>query len=500
MSSPGSWSPAAVSDVRCHRAAPAYQALRQQLRDEIAAGEYRDGARLPTESELVARHRRVAPDGAAGVSGSGRRGCGVPGARPRHVRDSESGRRYLRQLGSIEDLMSLSDDTTMEVPRACARRVDVEAASRLQSRDVVYTVTFRRLLDGVPFVVTTVHLPSPVGPARLDAAELRDGAVSTSTVIGLLEPHLAEPISRSGAIDHGGVGRRSRRPAVECLPGTSHAAGGPAVLGRDRPPVELAGQPLPARAVHLPGDAAPVRLAGTSARFVVGLAAVSAPNSHSSTERRRRDPNSSAVGRVDRTAPDSTKYAVRQRPMRRVMLTVPPAPGIRPRASSGRAKRCVCARTSHDHRTPPSPGRCPAPDRAPRRGRSRRPGGELVEDQRRGCTGCGQDGARGIDEGAELGQIASAAKRRAVSSEHDLGDRRVQQRDAERLEQCGAGVGGERIVALHGRLNRTDSTSRSRVGHARDRGALARLRRSAFSEPARELRLPTAASSKPATR
>ena len=39
------------------KAPPAYQALREQLRDEIDAGQYRNGARLPTESELVARHR-----------------------------------------------------------------------------------------------------------------------------------------------------------------------------------------------------------------------------------------------------------------------------------------------------------------------------------------------------------------------------------------------------------------------------------------------------------
>ena len=36
--------------------APAYQVLSRQLRDEIAAGMYRGGARLPTESELVQRH------------------------------------------------------------------------------------------------------------------------------------------------------------------------------------------------------------------------------------------------------------------------------------------------------------------------------------------------------------------------------------------------------------------------------------------------------------
>src|SRR4029079_13345134 len=92
---------------------PAYQILREQLRDEIAAGQYSDGVRLPTESELVARHGlsrqtvRRAFQGVCAVGGV----CGVPG---RGTYASETG-RYLRQLGSIEDLMSLSDDTTMEV-------------------------------------------------------------------------------------------------------------------------------------------------------------------------------------------------------------------------------------------------------------------------------------------------------------------------------------------------------------------------------------------------
>ena len=87
----------------------------------------------------------------------------VPG---RGTYASESGRRYLRQLGSIDDLMSLSDDTTMEVLSGLRRRVDVDAASRLRlDDDVVYTVVFRRLHDGVPFVSTTVHLRALGGPA-----------------------------------------------------------------------------------------------------------------------------------------------------------------------------------------------------------------------------------------------------------------------------------------------------------------------------------------------
>ncbi len=176
------------------RTEPAYQTLRDQLRGEIAAGHYRDGARLPTESELVARHglsrqtvRRAFQDLVAG--GVVYR---VPG---RGTYASEPGGRYLRQLGSIEDLMSLSDDTTMEVLAGLRRRVDIDAASRLRlDDDVVYSVVFRRLHDGVAFVSTTVHLVPLAAQRVLSSSVLADGAVGTHTVIGLLEPHLTDPI------------------------------------------------------------------------------------------------------------------------------------------------------------------------------------------------------------------------------------------------------------------------------------------------------------------
>jgi DNA-binding GntR family transcriptional regulator len=179
------------------RTAPAYQTLRDRLRGEISAGRYRDGTRLPTESELVARHglsrqtvRRAFQDLVS--EGMVYR---VPG-RGTYARDG--GHRYLRQLGSIEDLMSLSDDTTMEVLAGLRRRVDVDAASRMRlDDDVVYTVVFRRLHDGVPFVLTRVHLPEPVARSVLQSAELTDGAVSTSTVIGLTEPHLSQSIAEA---------------------------------------------------------------------------------------------------------------------------------------------------------------------------------------------------------------------------------------------------------------------------------------------------------------
>ncbi|HEY6576869.1 MAG TPA: GntR family transcriptional regulator [Mycobacterium sp.] len=201
------------------RTAPAYQTLRQQLRDEIAAGLYGEGTRLPTESELVARHglsrqtvRRAFQDLVAeGVV------YRVPG---RGTYASETGRRYLRQLGSIEDLMSLSDDTTMEVLSGLRRRVDVDAASRMRLvDDVVYTVVFRRCHEGVPFVLTRVHLPEPVARLVLGAPEMADGAVSTSTVIGLTEPHLSEPIVEAAQSITVGSADREVADAVGCAPG-----------------------------------------------------------------------------------------------------------------------------------------------------------------------------------------------------------------------------------------------------------------------------------------
>ncbi|MCH9669506.1 MAG: GntR family transcriptional regulator [Actinomycetia bacterium] len=179
------------------RSEPAYRALREQLRGEIAAGRYPDGTRLPTESELVARHglsrqtvRRAFQDlVAAGLV------VRIPG---RGSYASEQGRRYLRQLGSIEDLMNLSEDTTMEVLDGLSRRVDVEAASRLRlAGDTLYTLVFRRLHDGVAFGHTTVHLPPAVAAGVRLSPHLATGAVSAHTVIGLLEGHLTQPIAEA---------------------------------------------------------------------------------------------------------------------------------------------------------------------------------------------------------------------------------------------------------------------------------------------------------------
>ncbi|BBX67202.1 GntR family transcriptional regulator [Mycolicibacterium psychrotolerans] len=201
------------------KAPPAYQVLRERLREEIVAGRYADGVRLPTESELSARHglsrqtvRRAFQDLVAeGVV------YRVPG---RGSYAGEGGRRYLRRLGSIDDLMSLSDDTTMEVLDGLSRRVDIAAASRLRlDDDVVHSVTFRRLHDGVPFVHTVVHLPPSIAAAVSVSPHLSTGAVSTHTVIGLLEPHLDAPIAEAAQTITVGMADAGAAAAVGCEAG-----------------------------------------------------------------------------------------------------------------------------------------------------------------------------------------------------------------------------------------------------------------------------------------
>lgn len=167
---------------------PAYQTLARTLRDALVQGRYADGVRLPTEAELADEYkvsrqtvRRAFHDLVA--EGLVHR---VPGrgtfAAPREG-------RYLRQFGTIDDLMGLSIDTRLEILTPLRRRVDIEAASRLrQPGDAVHTVVFRRVHNEIPFCVTTVHLPPRVGEALAAEPTLKSpGATSATTVIAMVD-------------------------------------------------------------------------------------------------------------------------------------------------------------------------------------------------------------------------------------------------------------------------------------------------------------------------
>lgn len=140
-----------------------YLRLARELRAAILRQDFPEGVRLPTEAELADRFgisrqtvRRAFQDLVA--EGLVHR---VPGrgtfATPREE-------QYLRQFGSVDDLMGLAIDTRMQVVTPLHPRVDVDAAGRLGLHsDRVHKVAFLRLHEDTAFCHTSVFLPPEVG-------------------------------------------------------------------------------------------------------------------------------------------------------------------------------------------------------------------------------------------------------------------------------------------------------------------------------------------------
>ncbi len=176
----------------------AYHLLAQELRSAILRHEYPEGVRLPTEAELAERHqvsrqtvRRAFQDLVS--EGMVYR---VPG---RGTFAAPRDERYLRQFGSVDDLMGLSLDTTMELVTALRLQIDVDASGRLGLHtDRVCQIAFLRLHEDIPFCLTTVYLPPDVGKLLESVPELEQvGSRSTLTVIGLLDQRLPSPVAEA---------------------------------------------------------------------------------------------------------------------------------------------------------------------------------------------------------------------------------------------------------------------------------------------------------------
>jgi GntR family transcriptional regulator len=187
-----------VAAVTEGRRESTYTVVAREVRNRILHGDYADGRRLPTEAELAERHgvsrqtvRRAFQDLVA--EGMVYR---VPGRGTFVTRRDGA---YLRQFGSIDDLMGLSVDTRMDVTVPLRRLVDVAAASRLRlPGDVVHSLTFRRSHDGMPFCVTTVSVPPAVAAVLAAVPELAAfGGSSGTTIIALLDARLPAPIAEA---------------------------------------------------------------------------------------------------------------------------------------------------------------------------------------------------------------------------------------------------------------------------------------------------------------
>jgi GntR family transcriptional regulator len=175
----------------------AFRRVARELRTQILDSDLAANVPLPTEADLAERYgvsrqtiRRAFQDLVA--EGLVHR---VPGRGTFAVPPSE---RYLRQLGSVEDLIALSTDSELRVLVPLCDTVDPAAASRLRLPDdhVVVASFLRQHSGGQAFCHTRLHLPPDVRRSMGEVPELSTlGAVSRVTVVGLLDQVLPTPIT-----------------------------------------------------------------------------------------------------------------------------------------------------------------------------------------------------------------------------------------------------------------------------------------------------------------
>jgi DNA-binding GntR family transcriptional regulator len=220
--------------------ASAYRRVASDLRDQIRDSAFPQPTPMPTEAEIADQYsvsrqtvRRAFQDLVA--EGLVRR---VPGsgtfATPRS--------RYLRQFGSIEDLMALSADSEMRVLCPLGETVDPAAAGRLRlTDDHVATASFTRRHDGEVFCHTRLWLPPRVRDLLGDVKELASpGALSQVTVIALLDKVLPAPIQDAEQSISVAAATPEVAKALAVAPGTALLRIDRTYYDTDGDPVELA--------------------------------------------------------------------------------------------------------------------------------------------------------------------------------------------------------------------------------------------------------------------
>ncbi len=180
------------------RSPVAYRSLADELREAILADRFAGGVKLPTEEELSRERglsrqtvRRAYQDLVS--EGLVYR---VPG---RGTFASARAGRYLRQFGSIEELMGFAIDTEFELLVPLHEAVDAAAARRLGlDTDQVTTAAFRRIHEGTAFCSTRVFLPADLGELMSGTPELTEpGVIRRATVVGLLDRVAEQPVTEA---------------------------------------------------------------------------------------------------------------------------------------------------------------------------------------------------------------------------------------------------------------------------------------------------------------
>ncbi|GAA5166165.1 GntR family transcriptional regulator [Ornithinimicrobium tianjinense] len=169
---------------------PGYRRLASALREQIRAQTWDEDEPLPTDGELEKEHRVSRQTVRRAYLELVNEGLvyRVPG---RGTFVTPSRLRYHRPFETVDDLLSLSEDTELEVVEALAGTYDDRAAAQLQlTTRLMYGMRFVRRHQGVVFCATDVYLPLAVGQVLEDEATfLEPGLKTTRTVIGALADH-----------------------------------------------------------------------------------------------------------------------------------------------------------------------------------------------------------------------------------------------------------------------------------------------------------------------
>jgi GntR family transcriptional regulator len=207
----------AVREARCRTLAGT---LADELRAGVLAGKYPRGMRLPTEAELVARHRvsRQTVRQAFAELVAERLVYRIPG-RGTFATFVDSEGPYLRTQGSIDDLLALSLDTELEVVQPVEWRTEIEAAGRLRlaSTEVLVAVV-RRLHHGLPFIVTSAYIPGDVGQVSGIDRFTQAGQRTGETLIALIDRSDVGPIAGASQIATVAFVPEDFAALIDCLP------------------------------------------------------------------------------------------------------------------------------------------------------------------------------------------------------------------------------------------------------------------------------------------
>lgn len=159
------------------RSGPAHKALSDKLRSEIMAGKFELDAPLPTETMLCGAYgvsRFTVRQALETLVNEGlirrRAGSGT------YLTGLHRQGRYVRVLGSVEDLLAIGDETRF-IPEHPLRLVSSSAAAerlRLEGEEVWVTKGVRYLADS-PLGYWEVYLPPEVGALIRDRLPKEEG-------------------------------------------------------------------------------------------------------------------------------------------------------------------------------------------------------------------------------------------------------------------------------------------------------------------------------------